>query len=78
MQRYIICYGWHAAHRVVEAANIHEAHKLAIRKSFRQGVLDPDDMRETTWAAPYDRDLADQLNLLEYEAPPAHLEAAYG
>jgi hypothetical protein len=72
MSQYIICYGWHGTHRVIDAASIHEAHKLAIRKSFRAGILDPDDMRETTWAAPYSEDLAEQLDLLPYE--PVWLE----
>ncbi len=81
LQRYIIQFavrrgrhGWETSHRTVEAWDIHDAHKLAIRRSFRAGCLDPDDMRDSTWAAPYSEGLARQLDLNEYEPQPVWLE----
>ncbi len=82
MQRYIIQYVvrrnrgvWETSHRNVEAVSLHEAHKLAIRKSFRAGVLKPAEMRSTTWAKPWTWDDAYDHDLLPYEPMPAHMEA---
>lgn len=74
MSQFIIAFGWDSRMKIIEAPSLHEAHKLAIRKSFRAGILDPDDMRSTTWAQPWTWDLAYDHDLLPYEPLPVWLE----
>ncbi len=73
MSKFIIAHGWRSKTEAIYAASLHEAHKIAIRKSFRVGILDPEDMLDTTWAAPYTDELAFDCDLGAYEPPPIYV-----
>lgn len=55
--------------KVVEAATPFLARRMAIIRAFRDGYLEPEDMRECA-AEPWAWDRAYDLNLLPYETPP--------
>ena len=74
MSQFIIAFGRHGATRAIWAESLHEAHKLAIIRSFRAGILDPQEMRSTTWAKPWTWDLAYDNDLLPYEPLPRWVE----
>ena len=55
--------------RTVEAETLALARRLAIRRAFKAGHLEPEALREC-WAEPWTWDRAYDLNLLPYETPP--------
>ena len=63
MNRYIICHGFDAECQILLATDLETAQARAVEFSRAKGLGD-DDLIDTTWARPFDVDLADVLGLM--------------